>query len=139
MPLVPIPAYSKATLFSLRDASWQTVAGVGIPGAYRIEQSFRRLSIWVDTKGAVEREARVGSVQLVKHLAARAAGRPLVGYVPSSRALVVPIGADLPALYGRVAALCSGRRPQVSTRTRSIAYLDVPRDVADGLNSLLAG
>ena len=139
MPLAPIPAYSKATLFSLRDASWQTVAGVGIPGAYRIEQSFRRLSIWVDAKGAVERQARVGSVQLVKHLAARAAGRPLVGYVPASSALVVPIGADLPALYGRVAALCSGRRPQVSTRTRSIAYLGVPRDVADGLNSLLAG
>ena len=60
MPMVPIPAYSKATLFSLRDASWQTVAGVGIPGAYRVEQSFRRLSIWVDSKGAVERQARVG-------------------------------------------------------------------------------
>ena len=139
MPLVPIPAYSKATLFSLRDASWQTVAGVGIPGAYRVEQSFRRLSIWVDGKSAVERQSRVGSVQLVKHLAARAAGRPLVGYVPSSDALVVPIGADLPGLYGRVAALCSGRPPKVSRRTRSIAYLDVPRDVADGLNSLLAG
>lgn len=139
MPPVPIPAYSKATLFSLRDASWQTVAGVGISGAYRVEQSFRRLSIWVDAKGAVERRARVGSVQLVKHLAARAAGRPLVGYVPSSDALVVPIGADLPGLYGRVAALCSGRRPKVSRATRAIAYLDVPRDIADRLNSLLAG
>ncbi|MCZ4499985.1 MAG: hypothetical protein JWQ74_2540 [Marmoricola sp.] len=139
MPLAPIPQYTKATLFSLRDASWQTVAGVGISGAYRVEQSFRRLSIWVDRQGAVDRQARVGSVQLVKHLAARAAGRPLIGYVPSSDALVVPIGADLPGLYGRVAALCSGRRPTVSTRTRSLAYLGVPRDVADSLNALLAG
>ncbi|NUR07691.1 MAG: hypothetical protein HOQ45_11870 [Nocardioidaceae bacterium] len=139
MPVVPIPQHTKATLFSLRDASWQTVPGVGISGAYRVEQSFRRLSIWVDQRGAVERTARIGSVQLVKHLSGRAAGRPLVGYVPSSDALVVPIGADLPGLYGRVAALCSGRLPKVSTRTRSIAYLEVPRDVADGLNSLLAG
>lgn len=139
MPKVPIPHHSKATLFRLDDASWQTVPGVGISGAYRVEQSFRRLSIWVDQQGAVDRTARIGSVQLVKHLAGRAGGRPLVGYVPSNEVLVVPIGADLPGLYGRVAALCSGRRPLVSTRTRSIAYLDVPRDIADGLNSLLAG
>ncbi len=139
MPVVPIPHHSKATLFSLRDASWKTVPGVGISGAYRVEQSFRRLSIWVDQQGAVDRTARIGSVQLVKHLAGRAGGRPLVGYAPSSQALVVPIGADLPGLYGRVAALCSGRLPSVSTRSRSIAYLAVPRDIANGLNSLLAG
>ncbi|WP_157520168.1 hypothetical protein [Nocardioides dokdonensis] len=139
MAVVPIPHHSKATLFSLRDASWQTVPGVGISGAYRVEQSFRRLSIWVDQQGAVDRTARIGSVQLVKHLAGRAGGRPLVGYAPSSQALVVPIGADLPGLYGRVAALCSGRLPSVSTRSRSIAYLEVPRDIANGLNSLLAG
>ena len=139
MPVVPIPQHSKATLFSLRDASWQPVPGVGVSGAYRVEQSFRTVSIWVDQRGAVERTARVGSVQLVKHLAGRAAGRPLLGYIPASNALLVPIGADLPGLYGRVAALCSGQLPQVSTRTRSIAYLGVPRDVADGLNSLLAG
>lgn len=139
MPVVPIPQHSKATLFSLRDASWQTVPGVGVSGAYRVEQTFRRLSIWVDQQGALDRTARIGSVQLVKHLAGHAARRPLIGYVPSSRVLVVPIGADLPGLYGRVAALCSGRRPQISTRTRSMAYLDVPRDIANGLHSLLAG
>lgn len=139
MPAVPIPQHSKATMFSLRDASWQTVPGVGTSGAYRVEQSFRRVSIWVDAEGAVSRTARIGSVQLVKHLAGRAAGRPLLGYVPNSKALVVPIGADLPGLYGRAAALCSGRLPAVSTKTRSVAYLDVPRDVADALNALLAG
>ena len=52
--------------------------------------------------------------------------------------LVVPLGADLPGLYGRVAALCSGRAPVVSVKTRSIGYRDVPRWVADALNSLLA-
>ncbi|WP_300646131.1 hypothetical protein [Nocardioides sp.] len=139
MPDVPIPQHSKATMFSLRDASWQNVPGVGAPGAYRVEQAFRRLSIWVDQGGAISRTARIGSVQLVKHLAGRAAGRPLLGYLSASEALVVPIGADLPGLYGRVAALCSGQLPRSSPRTRSLAYLDVPRDIADGLHSLLAG
>lgn len=139
LPRVAMPAYEKASIFDLSDASWRAVPGVGIPGAYRVEQSFRRLSIWVDKQGALERTAQAGTVHLVKHLAARAARRPLLGWLESSSVLVVPLGADLPGLYGRAAAACSGREPVVSTRTRTLGYLDVPRHVADGLNALLLG
>lgn len=136
LPTIPLPDYQKASIFDLAGASWQPSPGVGAPGAYRLEQSFRRVSVWVDGENAVRRQARVGSVQLVKHLAARAAKRPLIGYLESSRTLVVPMGADLPGLYGRAVALCSGRSPQLSVRTRSIGYPDTPRWVADRLYSL---
>lgn len=139
IPKMPMPTSDKAAIFALHDASWRAVPGVGVPGAYRVEQSFRRLTIWVDAVGAVERTARTGSIQLVKHLAARAAGRPILGWVEAGSTLVVPLGADLPGLYGRVAAACSGREPVVSTRTRTLGYPDVPRHVADRLNALLLG
>ena len=138
LPEVPIPDYSKATLFDVHEARWRKVPGVGVPGAYRLEQSFKTTTLWVDHEGATARRGRLGSIQLVKHLAARALGAPLLGYLESQSTLIAPMGADLPGLYGRAAALCSGRPPTVSVRTRSIGYPDVPRQVADVLNSLLA-
>lgn len=133
-----IPSYSKASIFDLEQASWSPVPGVGVPGAYRLEHSFRSTTIWVSPEGAVSRTARRASIQLVKHLAAQAAGRPLLGYVETGQVLVVPMGADLPGIYGRVAMLCSGRPPQLSRSTRSLGYVGVPRTIADRLNSLLA-
>lgn len=137
LTVVPIPDYTKAALFDVHDAAWRPVPGVGVPGAYRLEQSFRTTTLWVDHRGALDRRGRVGSIQLVKHLAARASRAPLLGYLERQSMLLVPLGADLPGLYGRVAALCSGRAPVVSVKTRSIGYRDVPRWVADDLNSLL--
>lgn len=137
LTVVPIPDYTKAALFDVHDAAWRPVPGVGVPGAYRLEQSFRTTTLWVDHRGALDRRGRVGSIRLVKHLAARASRAPLLGYLERQSMLLVPLGADLPGLYGRVAALCSGRAPVVSVKTRSIGYRDVPRWVADDLNSLL--
>lgn len=135
---MPIPDYTKASIFDLGQASWTPVPGVGVTGAYKLEQSFRSTTIWVSPSGATDRRAKVGSIQLVKHLAARSAGTPLMGYVESAQVLVVPMGADLPGLYGRTAMLCSGRPPMMSRSTRSLGYLDVPRNVADRLNTMLA-
>jgi hypothetical protein len=134
-----VPGYTKASLFDIGQASWTPVAGVGVAGAYRLEQSFRSTTIWLSPSGAVERRARIGSIQLVKHLAAGAAGRPLLGYLDAAQVLAVPMGADLPGLYGRVAMLCSGRPPMLSRSTRSLGYPGVPREVADRLNTLMAG
>lgn len=134
---IPIPDYTKAAIFDVQDAAWRPVPGVGVPGAYRLEQSFRTTTLWVDHRGALDRCGRVGSIQLVKHLAARASRTPLLGYLERQSMLLVPLGADLPGLYGRVASLCSGRAPVTSIKTRSIGYRDVPRWVADDLNSLL--
>jgi len=138
LPLTPLPSYTKATVFDLDAATWRATPGVGVPGAYRVEQSFRTISLHLDAEGALSRKARVGSVQLVKHIAARHMGRTLLGYLDSRAMLLTPMGAELPGLYGRVASLCSGLPTVTSSNTRTVAYRDVPRDVADRLNTLLA-
>lgn len=137
LPLRPIPMHSKAQKFDLASARWVPVPGVAGPGAYRVEQSFRTISLWVDHEGAIRREGRQGSVQLVKHIAASAIGRPLAAYSPAREMLFVPLGSDLPGLYGRVATLCGGSSPLVSTGTRTLAYTDVPRRTAESLAGLL--
>ena len=138
IPLDVIPAHTKTQRLELEGARWLPVPGVGEPGAYRVEQSFRSTCIWVNRQGALDRQARVASPQMVKHLAARAAGEPLLAHAPTSETLVVPLGADLPGLYGRVATLCSGLVPLKSTSTRSVAYRHVPRSIAERLAYLLS-
>ena len=134
---VDVPSFTKAERFDVLSGSWLPTPGVVGPGAYRLAQSFRTICLWLDDEGARARRGRVGSVQLVKHLAARAKGKVLLAHLSTSETLVVPLGADLPGLYGRVAALCSGLPPIASPRTRSLAYLAVPHRVADGLAGLL--
>lgn len=137
MPRVPIPDYSKATYFEVSAAKWRSVPGVALPGAYRVEQSFRTVSIFVDSQGALDRTCRVGTVQLVKHLAAKQEQRSLLGFLPRRDMLLTPMGAELPGLYGRAVVLCSGRSPSVSPVTRTIGYHGVPRHLADATHTLL--
>lgn len=138
LTVVDLPTFTKAERFDVNQGAWVPTLGIVGPGAYRLAQSFRSICLWLDDDGAQRRRGRIGSVQLVKHLAARAQGRPLLAHLPKSGTLVVPLGADLPGLYGRVAALCSGQPPIASPRTRTLAYPTVPKRVADGLASLLS-
>jgi hypothetical protein len=134
---VAIPTFTKAEKFHVDQAGWVSTPGIAGPGAYRLTQSFRSVTLWVDHDGAQERTGRIGSVQLVKHLAAKASGQPLLAYLPGTSTLVVPLGSDLPGLYGRVAALSSGLPPLPSPRSRALAYPNVPAPVAEGLAALL--
>ncbi len=134
---VDIPSFTKVERFDVASAAWVPVPGVVGPGAFRLEQSFRSVCLWVNAHNATIRRGRIAPPQLVKHLAARAAGKPLMAHLAQSDTLVVPLGADLPGLYGRVASLCSGTPPVQSPQTRSLAYQDVPKPVADGLAGLM--
>lgn len=137
LPLQPVPQYRSAERFEVATATWHPVPGVAGPGAYRLNQSFRKIPLWIDAEGARSRMARLSTVHLVKHQAARAAGHPLTAYLPNTRTFVVPLGAELPALYGRALTLCSGKPPVASPRQRVVAYRDVPQDIAEQMQHLL--
>ena len=79
----------------------------GVPGAYRLK-GFTRSYIYrrPDDIGAMR--AIVGDAGLVKYAAALDTGLSLVGYDSDAEVLYVPLGADLPGLYGRAAVLASG-------------------------------
>ena len=73
--------------------------------------------------------------RLAKHAAAHLAGVPLMSYNRSTHVLEVPLGADLPAAYDRVAVLCSGRLPVRSGS--KLAYMEIATEVAEELWSRL--
>ena len=81
------------------------------PGAYRFDRGFTKTDVFRAQADIEAGTAALGTVQLIKHLAARHAGRAMLAYHPERHFLAVPLGADLPGLYGRAAVLCSGRHP----------------------------
>ena len=137
LTVAPIPQYKRASIFDLSSASWKVVAAVTAPGAYRLEQSFRTINLWIDELSLADRVGRLASVQLVKHLAAMHGGSAITQYDAQRRTFAVPLGADLPGLYGRVATLCSGRPPLPVLEDRALAYQTVPANIADGLTALM--
>jgi hypothetical protein len=76
------------------------------------------------------------TVQLSKHAAALIQKeRPLMAYNRATEELTVPLGADLPGLYGRAAVLCSGFLPIPSGR--QLVYRNVRPELALHLGHLL--
>jgi len=134
---VPLPSARRILQFHLESASWVEVPSAIEPGAYRLEQAFHRTDVFRTATDVEAGAAALATVQLSKHLAARRSGRTLLAYFPDQQLLAVPIGADLPGLYGRAAVLCGGRLPTPDGRRRLLLYYDVPQHVADALNYLL--
>ena len=137
LPRIPLPGARRVLRFHLESASWVPVPFATEPGAYRLEQAFARIDVLRTPVDVEAGTAALATVQLSKHLAARRAGRALLAYSPSQQVLVVPLGADLPGLYGRAAVLCGGRLPSRDEKQRLLIYHDIPQRVADALTSLL--
>jgi len=139
LPRIPLPGAKGIQRFHLPSSSWEPAASAVEPGAYRLDRGFTRTDVFRAPADVEAGTAALGTVQLIKHLAARHAGRALLAYLPDQQLLAVPLGADLPGLYGRAAVLCGGRLPVPDERQRVLAYRDVPQHVADAMNSLLTG
>lgn len=125
----------EVTWFQPRDNTWVKVDGLDAPGAFRIRR-FSTTDVFRTPQDVEARQVALCTVQVGKHLAALAAGRPLMSYDPSERRLTVPLGADLPGLYGRAAVAASGRPPVAERQQRLLHYDDVPSDLAHHLHDL---
>jgi hypothetical protein len=108
----------------------------GTPGAYRLN-AFGRKYIYRRPSQMGEMSAVIGDARLVKYAAALDVGDSLVGYDVDAQVLYVPLGADLPGLYGRAAVLSSGRPPRENLPERLLEYRKVPAHVAAHLSQLL--
>jgi hypothetical protein len=135
LPQVTIPGARRIQQFHVGSASWVPQVHAQSPGAYRLE-SFGNTDVIRRKDDIAQGTARIGTVHLVKHLEALTSGRPLLAYDAEHCCLQVPLGADLPGLYGRAAVLCSGRPPEKAGRL--LLYRDVPADIADMLAARLA-
>lgn len=125
-----VPAYRSAEFWDTASASWQATETLVPVGAYRLKDFGSTYAI----RSAHDVEMGtigVGNAQIVKHIANLWVDDPLVGYHSRSGSVVTPLGADLPALYGRALSLCSGRAPREIVEHRMLQYPAVPREIAD--------
>lgn len=135
LPRTSVEGVFDAEWFNPSAATWTAVETIGEPGAYRRRQGFVSTYLY-RTKDDVDQGTAVRATsQTVKHLASSA--HPLVGYDAESQTLLVPLGADLPGLYGRALALLSGQPPSRVTDKPLLAYPAVPPVVASTIVHLL--
>jgi hypothetical protein len=109
---------------SLNSAGGFRLEGYRVSYAFRLPDTPSDLAVSADSR-------------LVRHAAALIAGEPLIAYDPDNRVLEVPLGADLPGLYGRAAIWASGWLPVRSRDRPSSGYREIPVDVAQALISKL--
>jgi len=122
--------------FDLSHARWIDAGDLRATGAYRISK-WATLDV-IRTEVDVEADLMATStVQLSKHAAALILKeQPLLAYNKATEELMVPLGADLPGLYGRSAVLASGLLPVVTGG--HLIYQHVPAELAGHLAYLLA-
>ncbi len=136
LPRCSVAGLRELEVFSARAASWIASEGIASVGAFRTS-GFSRRHLFVGHQDLSPSTAAVGSVYLVKHAGAAAQGTTLLSYDGDTRTLVVPLGADLPGLYGRALAQCAGRPASGADRAAVQQYRDVPSDVAAKIAQLM--
>jgi hypothetical protein len=117
-------------------ARFHPTTDASAPGAIRLNGHTRSYVYRRDEDLGMMR-ASLGDARIVKYLAALDSQLSLVGYDSATKILYVPLGADLPGLYGRAAVLASGRPPLENTEERILEYRKVPASLAAHLTQLL--
>lgn len=136
LPRQPVVGARSIRRWSADVARWQAVGDASIPGAYQL-LSPAPVYCLRDKRDVMDGTMRRADARIIKHAAALEEGYPLVGYDNDTATLYVPLGADLPGLYGRAAVLCSGQVPIEDEGKRVLSYPSVPRDIAEHLTALL--
>lgn len=117
-------------------ARWRPVGDASVPGAYQLLSPTPVYCL--RDHGDIENGTlRRVDFRLAKYAAALAEEARTIGYDEETHTLYVPLGADLPGLYGRAAVLCSGLLPFEDERQRVTRYHAVPRDIAEHIAALL--
>lgn len=137
LPRTSMKGADRLQFFDVTSASWMTTDRADRPGAYRLRSGFATTDVFRSPVDVENGTAARAPVQLTKHLSAWQQGRPLLAYDGASECLMVPLGADLPGLYGRAAFLCSGDLPQREPSKRTLIYRGVTKPIADRLTALL--
>jgi hypothetical protein len=138
LPSVGMPVARSMKRWDPGSALWIDSQSADSPGAYKLA-GFSVRYLLRDAVDIRSGKASPGDARVVKHAAALSARVPLAAYLADQQCLVLPIGADLPGLYGRAVVLASGRLPVPSRRDGTIMYPGVAEPIATGVLQLLAG
>ena len=121
--------------FFPETASWRLVANMNQPGAYCIRNGFVTQYVLRESGDIASKTMARTTPHVAKCFAARQ--RPLISYQEETHELHVPLGAELPGLYGRAITLMSGRPPGKAKNQSLVVYENVPAPAAAHLLSLM--
>jgi hypothetical protein len=133
LPRTSTPGWTSIEIFNPIDGRWKEAHNDQNPGSYRVKNNYQSAYCVRTVEDVASDQAVVCDVMLAKHLAAQIAGMPLIAFDAEEGVLSVPLGAELPGLYGRAATLCAGRRPEPNFTTYSLEYTSVTQEFADAL------
>lgn len=129
LPTVPIFTGRGTEKWNPTSARFEHAVDVNSQGAFRIN-AFGRTYLYRRAVDMGAMQAMLGDARIVKYAAALETGQSLIGYDATQHLLYVPLGADLPGLFGRAAVLATGRPPIANLEQRALEYRGVPPQVA---------
>ncbi len=137
LPKVSFPFAANYEYFQVGTAAWAEIETAQLPGLYRLPRVYGS-GYYLRTAEDVENGtgSRVWA-ELGKHLAANILDRPLLAYDETSRKLRVPLGAELPGLYGRVAVCAAAQFPVPEPLLNSLTYAGLAPETVAILNRKL--
>lgn len=129
---------SEAQWWNPRSRRWSSTSQTDRPGSYQTK-GFAVSYFFNESDLALDDYSKLATYDLVKHLSAQQIGEPLCAYNSEESTLIVPRGAELPRLYGRAVAACSGLLPESRTvdGVNMLVYRNVPLEVAETIYQLL--
>lgn len=130
---ISMPFAESYEYFDMQTASWVGIETARLPGLYRVSQSFSSKYYFRTRDDVLEGLASIVTVSLGKHLGALEMNRPLITYDARDGALSVPVGAELPGMYGRAAVMAAGDLPMFQQSDRSTTYYNVQSAAAEAL------
>lgn len=133
LPRTVMPGWTSIEVFDPIDGRWKESHNDQNVGAYRVKNNYRSTYCFRTSDDISTNKTVICDVTLAKHLSAQSAGLPLIAYNAEEGTLSVPLGAELPGLYGRAATLCAGRKPEVNFSSYSLEYSAITQEFADAL------
>jgi hypothetical protein len=137
LPKLPMLGFRRCQRWDTDLARWTPAPDASTPGVYQLTGATTTYCLR-DEKDLANGTMRRGDARIVKHAAAKSANAPMLGYDQTTATLYLPLGADLPGPYARVAVSCSGLLPNQDTVQGTTCYRDIPPVIACVLANLLA-
>lgn len=128
-----MPFADRYEYFDVQAASWRSSEAASLPGLYRVSREFNGCYYFRNARDLAHGTAARVPVELGKHLAALELQHPLIAFNSKDNTLSVPMGAELPGLYGRAAVMGTGDLPLQRRADRSVNYLNVPPSAAEAI------
>jgi hypothetical protein len=136
LPVISTLSARSFEMWNPVTARFEPASDAAAPGAFRLN-GHTRTYVFRRPEDLGVMSVVLGDARIVKYLAAMDSGLPLVGYSSEKRVLYVPLGAELPGLFGRAAVFASGNPPQENTDEHILEYHGVPPELAAHLSHLL--